>query len=72
MPSFIYTDKYRMVQILVNLIGNAMKFTFRGSITVKVKPMPCRKRVRFEVIDTGIGIKEEDKDKLFKMFGKLD
>ena len=72
-PKLITTDKGRLSQILINLLGNAFKFTFQGGITVKAtlnSTLPAR--IRFSVIDTGIGIKQEDQKKLFKLFGRLD
>jgi len=52
----------------VNLVSNALKFTPKGSITLRVKEIG--NMIRFEVADTGIGIKDEDKPLLFKMFGR--
>jgi len=70
---FIVTDKNRLTQILINLVGNALKFTQKGRVLVRVSQENNDKRfLRFEVKDTGSGIKEEDKGKLFRMFGKLD
>ena len=72
-PKIITTDKNRLSQILINLLGNAFKFTFQGGITVKAtlnSTLPAR--IKFSVIDTGIGIKQEDQKKLFKLFGRLD
>jgi len=58
---------------LLNLIGNALKFTETGGITVSVGPSSKgRYYIDCSVEDTGIGIKEQDKNKLFKMFGKLE
>ena len=70
----VYTDKYRLIEILINLLGNAFKFTLKGSITLSVSMDETDnvQRLLFSVVDTGVGIKEEDKPKLFKMFGKLD
>ncbi|MEM0074526.1 MAG: ATP-binding protein, partial [Candidatus Micrarchaeaceae archaeon] len=62
-------DPNRVIQVLVNLIGNAIKFTERGSVRVNV--FKKGKNVRVEVIDTGIGISKEDKAKLFRKFFQL-
>ncbi|MGC8572111.1 MAG: ATP-binding protein [Candidatus Micrarchaeia archaeon] len=61
----ITADPNRLIQIFVNLIGNAIKFTNKGSITVKII-RKSRKFVQCSVIDTGIGVSEEDKKKLFR------
>jgi len=72
LPKLIATDKNRLSQIIINLVGNALKFTQEGGITVKVEPSPRKGFMMFSVEDTGLGIKEEDRNKLFRMFGKLD
>jgi len=73
LPEYIITDQNRLRQILINLIGNALKFTFTGGVTISASVDPLREGyVHFEVADTGTGIKEEDKKKLFKMYGRLD
>ena len=69
---WLVTDKNRLSQIFINLIGNALKFTSKGSITISVNPTDHNNYVELSVSDTGIGIKAEDKDKLFRMFGKLE
>ncbi len=65
----ITADPNRMIQVFSNLIGNAIKFTEKGGIYVKV----ARKKgsVRVEVTDTGIGISKEDRPKIFKKFYQL-
>jgi len=69
----IFTDKNRLCQILINLIGNSLKFTKKGGIEITVSDSDHHDEyIEFSVIDTGIGIKNEDKGKLFKMFGKLE
>jgi len=73
LPEVIKTDKNRLSQILINLIGNALKFTLEGGITIGVKNDPEDSELLvFSVADTGLGIKEKDQAKLFKMFGKLE
>jgi signal transduction histidine kinase len=61
-------------QILINLIGNALKFTFKGSITVDIKYMSVEGKdmLEIKVQDTGIGLNQDEIDKLFVMFNKLE
>ncbi len=68
-------DGNRIRQILVNLVGNAVKFTTSGCITVRVKCVQQQgrsMRLRFSVQDTGIGILEDRRDRLFKPFSQVD
>jgi two-component system aerobic respiration control sensor histidine kinase ArcB len=66
-PRKVMTDQKRYKQILFNLIGNAIKFTFKGGINVHL--WFDQEDLYTEVEDTGIGIVEEDLNKLFKFFG---
>jgi signal transduction histidine kinase len=69
----IRADRLHVKQILVNLLTNAVKFTPRGGkIGLEVNYEPGRNKVEFIVWDTGIGISQEDKKKLFKPFVQLD
>jgi len=66
----IASDERRIRQILINLTNNAIKFTEKGEVKIV-----CRKRdsrIEVEVTDSGIGIREEDMDKLFRPFQQLD
>ncbi len=63
----ITADPNRLIQVFVNLIGNSIKFTENGSITVHISKA-SKRSVMCEVIDTGIGISDEDKRKIFKKF----
>jgi signal transduction histidine kinase/DNA-binding response OmpR family regulator len=69
-------DPTRLRQVLLNLVGNAIKFTERGGVAVEVTSCPgCGEeasRLRFEVADTGIGTSEEVRDNLFKKFNQAD
>ena len=68
-PAKVRTDKKRFRQIMFNLIGNALKFTFKGAITVK---LAFFNGILFtEIQDTGIGIKEHDLNLIFKFFGQI-
>jgi PAS domain S-box-containing protein len=74
-PSLLKGDPGRLRQVLVNLIGNAIKFTGKGkvSVTVGLEDEEARRaRMRFEVKDTGIGISEEKLGLLFQPFTQAD
>jgi signal transduction histidine kinase/CheY-like chemotaxis protein len=74
-PSHLIGDAMRLRQILVNLIGNAIKFTPQGEIAVHVKCQGQHEKgyqLLFSVTDTGIGISREDIEKLFKAFKQVD
>ncbi len=74
-PETILSDPTRLRQILINLVGNAIKFTEVGSVRVVtrfVEHEDARTQLQFEVIDTGIGIAEEDISKLFQPFTQAD
>jgi len=64
------SDERRIRQVLINLANNAIKFTEKGA--VKIVCLKRDFRIEVEVVDTGIGIKKEDMDKLFKPFQQLD
>jgi signal transduction histidine kinase len=68
------SDRGRIKQALINLVANAYKFTYFGSITISLRAviLDKQKAVEFSVKDTGIGISEEDQTKLFKLFGMLE
>ncbi|MEO5822266.1 MAG: ATP-binding protein [Vicinamibacteraceae bacterium] len=64
-------DPSRLRQVVVNLLGNAVKFTPRGSVVVRVSTTP-RDHVRVEVVDTGIGMTPEGLSRLFRPFGQAE
>jgi PAS domain S-box-containing protein len=69
------TDPLRLRQTLVNLIGNAIKFTEKGSVVIRVScdgPSDTDARMIFEVIDTGVGMTEVELPRLFKVFSQAD
>lgn len=70
----VKTDQKRLQQVLLNLYSNALKFTDKkGKILILVEQIfeVHKRSIRISVTDTGIGIREEDKEKLFKMFGSI-
>ena len=71
LPPWVLTDRHRLTQILVNLLGNAVKFTTQGSIRLRAESGPGNRLV-FSVIDTGIGIALEDQRKLFERFSQAN
>ncbi|MBQ7582494.1 MAG: hypothetical protein IJU25_06705, partial [Lachnospiraceae bacterium] len=75
-PSKLYGDEIRIRQILLNIINNAIKYTEEGHVDVSVSGESVRMgnyvNLIIKVKDTGIGIKEEDKEKLFQSFQRLD
>ncbi|MCI8779650.1 MAG: hypothetical protein HFH70_03085 [Lachnospiraceae bacterium] len=74
-PEYVIGDELRVVQILNNLLSNALKFTAIGKITVEVvKTARVNDKIElfFIVADTGIGIDKEDKKKLFQSFSQVD
>jgi len=72
LPRFVYIDEVRLKQILVNLMGNAVKFTPAGEIELKVTQLDQEDRLRFEVRDTGIGVRPEKAHKIFEAFLQED
>jgi PAS domain S-box-containing protein len=80
-PSMVKGDKFRIRQVLLNVVGNAIKFTPRGEIFVRCKLQPPERSgplnenetmVRFEVVDTGRGFTESEAKYLFKRFSQID
>ena len=76
--SFVYMlDPTRLTQVLLNLIGNSLKFTSSGSVTLRVSLVSSSSSptftdtIQFQIIDTGIGIKPENISKLFQPYMKI-
>ena len=68
----ITADPTRLRQVLLNLLGNAVKFTARGSIELRLLPVPDQARRRIEVVDTGPGIPHDQRHLLFQDFERLE
>jgi len=74
LPANVQTDPVRLRQCLINLVGNAIKFTDVGHVHVRARMDCCDGRVvaRFDVEDTGVGIPPEKMDKIFEPYAELD
>ncbi|MDY0165686.1 MAG: CHASE4 domain-containing protein [Thermoguttaceae bacterium] len=75
LPTTIQSDATRLRQILINLVGNAIKFTEAGSIRFRVRMLPSngdQPQLCFDVIDTGIGLDEDQLPGLFEPFSQAD
>ena len=73
-PDVVIVDPVRVRQVLLNLIGNAVKFTAEGRIDVHVEPWgrEARSGLRFVVIDTGIGVPADARERIFEAFTQLE
>jgi PAS domain S-box-containing protein len=67
----IETDRQKLKQVLINLLGNALKFTERGGISVRVIVDVLRRPIRIEVSDTGVGIPKERFEAIFEAFERV-
>jgi PAS domain S-box-containing protein len=74
-PSYLLADETRLLQIIANLTANAIKFTEKGTVTIKAqinKRIGQKLEIKIEVKDTGIGISDENLQLLFETFSQLD
>jgi signal transduction histidine kinase/CheY-like chemotaxis protein len=72
LPQRVIGDPGRLRQVLLNLMGNAIKFTDRGSVVLRAYPQADGEFIRFEVQDTGIGIPAHARDRLFEEFRQVE
>lgn len=74
LPDRVQIDGQRLRQVLLNLLSNAVKFTDRGSVSLEVRKLdapPDRTRLRFEVLDSGVGLDEDQCARLFQPFEQV-
>ena len=69
-PEYLYGDDIRLRQVLINICGNAIKFTESGYVLLKISV--SNNSLVFEIVDTGVGIRQEDMAKLFNAFEQVD
>ena len=72
LPGTVSGDPMRLRQVLINFVGNAIKFTDSGEVIVRVRALDAQGLLRFEVSDTGIGISEEAQKAIFSPFNQAD
>lgn len=75
MPQDVLCDEHKLRQVLINLLGNAIKFTDHGSVSLRVtvlRESDIDYRIGFAVEDTGVGISPEDQSLIFKPFGQTE
>ncbi|MEN8446563.1 MAG: ATP-binding protein, partial [Cyanobacteria bacterium J06555_13] len=76
LPTGVVVDEKRLQQVLINLLGNAIKFTQKGSVTLRVSAEPMASKsgfhkIRFDITDTGVGISEAGLAKVFQPFEQV-
>ncbi len=75
-PEFLIGDRYRLQRILINLIGNAIKFTEQGFVKLAIKAMPSKTSrhmiMQFIIKDSGIGMPQEKQDMIFERFARIE
>ncbi|NES66353.1 MAG: response regulator [Okeania sp. SIO2D1] len=69
LPTGVWADEKRLRQVLINLLGNAIKFTERGSVTFQVESIGAK--IRFQIEDTGVGMTPEQIEKIFLPFEQV-
>jgi PAS domain S-box-containing protein len=70
LPPLIASDKQKVHQVLLNLVGNAIKFTEKGSVTISLSANG--QMLRFRITDTGVGIRKDDLETIFDEFKQID
>ncbi|MFD2563820.1 tetratricopeptide repeat-containing hybrid sensor histidine kinase/response regulator [Aquimarina rubra] len=73
-PKLVNIDALRISEVLINLIGNANKFTDKGTVSLRIKQLSADTKtikIRFEVEDTGVGVPEDQKEYIFEEFSQV-
>ena len=70
-PEYIYTDKNKIIQILLNLVSNAIKFTNQGKIIVNIKHLEKESKIHINIKDSGIGMSDEEQKYIFEEFYQI-
>ncbi|WP_378180902.1 response regulator [Aquimarina sp. SS2-1] len=73
-PKLVNIDALRISEVLINLIGNAIKFTDQGTVWLRIRPLSNTDKmikIRFEVEDTGVGVPEDQKEYIFEEFSQV-
>ena len=71
-PEFVTTDSHMFRQILLNMLGNAIKFTTHGEVVIELRAVPDENRFAVSVRDTGIGIAPQEQERLFRPFSQAN
>ncbi len=71
-PDTLIGDPTRLCQVLMNLAGNAIKFTEKGSVTIEIKKAAIENNILFSIIDTGIGITKDKLQTVFESFSQAN
>jgi signal transduction histidine kinase/DNA-binding response OmpR family regulator len=72
LPEKIHSDPVRVKQVLLNLCGNAVKFTERGRVAIDVHAQPAEHRMKLVITDTGVGMSNDEMQNLFQPFAQAD
>ncbi len=71
LPEWVVGDERKLRQVLLNLLGNAVKFTQTGCVSLTIDRMPNPSALRFVVADTGVGVADDQVDAIFQPFGQV-
>jgi signal transduction histidine kinase len=74
LPQTIYSDERRLVQAIINIANNSIKYTFKGRITITIESSTSfnNNGIKFTIEDTGIGMSQEEIENINKLFGLIE